>query len=530
MLIVFAVAPITIAILLFLIPAKKAAGAIAVVAQCAFFVSAFYVFMECKHGDIVTKVGDYRGLLGIVLKVDALSSVFLLLTAFIFLVAVIYCVSEGYSRLFWFFLFAWQGLLGGLFLTEDIFNVFVLIEAATVVVAALIMYNRDNRSMYDGMLYLMVNIVAMQFFIFGVGYIYKLTGTLDMTAAAEAMSSLDKSSLVLPFALIMTAICLKCALMPLFSWLPKAHGTPGAPTAVSAVLSGLHIKCAIYLFIRFRDVFSVIATPDFFMVIGIVTGIGGALLALSQTDVKLMLAYSTVSQIGMIIVGLNSPDPYAYTGSVYHMFNHAIFKSALFLCAGAVTHAYGTRDLGSIRGVLRKYPLLGVATLMAVLGITGTPFFSGSISKYFITSGMHWVTEGFLFLNNLGTILVFIKFSTMLFGRAPDGLSDEKIDVNKQAVVLVLGAICLAGGIFGERFIGFLFGVDVNVDIAGYVEKAVLFVVSVIVGYFIYRFFVDKHRFFRKMRELDLSFRWVCASIGGFFALTLIVVRLFGAA
>jgi len=527
MLSVFTIAPIIIAILLFVIPFEKPVRAIAVMAQLALFGSAFHLFLMCKDGEIVTRVGNYEGVLGIILKADTLTSVFLMVSAFIFLIATIYSFNDRFSRLFWFFLFAWQGLLNGIFMSRDIFNIFVLMEVATVVVAALIMFKRDNRSMYDGMVYLMVNIVAMQFYLFGAGYIYKLTGTLDMTAAAQAIGSLEKSSLVLPFALIMTAVSLKCALMPLFSWLPKAHGTPGAPPAVSAILSGLHIKSGIYLFIRFRDVFGELIVPEFFLIIGIITGLVGALLALSQTDVKLMLAYSTISQVGMIMIGLNIPDVYSYTGSIYHIFNHALFKSALFLCAGALSYAYGTRDIGSIRGVLKRYPLVGAAAIMAILGITGTPFFNGSISKYFIMSEAHWLVQSPIILINLGTIIVFIKFSTMLFGTPADVRSIEKISVSKQASVLVLGTLCLVGGIFGEQTIHFLFGTEVNVDAAGYIEKIILFVVSAIAGYLIFRFFVDKHPFFGKIRGIDLSFRRICASIGIFFAVTLIITGMF---
>ena len=524
----FATIPIIIAVILYVLPFEKTARALAGVAQAALLGFAFYVFLLCKDGDIVTRVGNYEGFLGITLRADTLTSVFLMLTAFLFLIATVYCFNENFSRVFWFFLFIWQGLLNGVFLANDLFNIFVLIEVATVVVAVLIMFKRDNRSMYDGMVYMMINIVAMQFFLFGAGYVYKLTGTLDMAAAAEVLAQLDKSSLVLPYGLIITAIGLKCALMPLFSWLPKAHGTPSAPSAVSALLSGLHVKSGVYMFIRFQVVFADVAVPGFFLVVGIITGLVGALFALSQTDMKLMLAYSTISQIGMIMIGLNVADVYSYTGGVYHIFNHALFKTALFLCAGVVTHAYGTRDITKIRGVLRRYPLVGAATIMAVLGIVGTPFFNGSISKYFISSVENWAIRGPILLINLGTIIVFIKYSTTLFGSVPDDFATEKADMCQQLPIIALGALCLAGGIFGEQFIEFLFNVDVDVDAAGFLEKSGLFAVSVVAGLLIFKYFVDRHPFFKKIRGFAMSFRWMCASIGGFLAVVLVVVKVFG--
>ncbi|MCL2811692.1 MAG: proton-conducting membrane transporter [Clostridia bacterium] len=523
----FAMIPIMIAIFLYILPSQRIARALAIVTQLGLTCAAFYVFFLSKQGDVITTIGGYAGVLGIILKADTLSSVFLLLTSFIFLVVSVYSFRDRGNKLFWFFLFIWQGLLNGIFLTGDLFNAFILIEVVTVVVAVLIMLNRDNRSMYDGMVYLMINVVAMQFYLFGIGYLYKLTGVLDMNAATQAAQQLDPASLVLPFALMMTAICLKCAFAPLFSWLPNAYGTPGAPSAVSAVLSGLHIKASLYLFIRVQGVFEAVTVPGFFLVIGIVTAVAGFVLAVSQSDVRLILAYSTVSQIGMIVVGLSVADLYANTGSLYHTINHALFKTALFLSAGMITRAYGTRDINRIRGVFRRYPLLGVATMMAVLGITGAPFTNGSISKYFIMSGVTFWMSTLLIFINLGTIIIFIKYSWMLFGHPEPGQKIVKIDGFKQAAALALGIVCLAGGIFGVQLVEFLFGVPMSVDVLGYLEKIALFAVSGVGGFLIYKHYISKSPLFKRIREMEFSFRWMCVSMGAFFAVTLLVVHFF---
>jgi multicomponent Na+:H+ antiporter subunit D len=114
----------------------------------------------------------------------------------------------------------------------------------------------------------------------------------------------------------------------------------------------------------------------------------------------------------------------------------------------------------------------------------------------------------------------------MLFGRADDKHSGGGTDICKQASIFVLGTLCLAGGIFGEQYVEFLFNTEVNVDAAGYIEKTVYFALSAVVGYLIFNRFVDKHPFFKRIRGVDMSFRWTCASIGGFLAVMLIVVRL----
>jgi len=366
----------------------------------------------------------------------------------------------------------------------------------------------------------MINVIAIQFYLFGIGYVYRYTGTLSVYVANDHFAYMDRSYLVLPYALIMTFVVLKCALMPLFSWLPKAHGTPGAPSSVSAILSGLHIKSSVYLFLRFQYTFEVIALTEVFLVIGIITAIVGFIMALSQKDLKLILAYHTISQIGLIITGFNIGGYYSYIGSLYHMINHALFKSTLFLSAGIIAHMYKTRDVYSIRGVFRTMPLVGIATILAVLGITGTPIFNGSISKYFIASGIDGLLSYVLIFMSLGTIISFLKYSTILFGSKQT--FSQKVDIWQQIPILILGTLCFVGGIMGERIINIVFGTSVRIDGFGYLEKAGIFFASLVVGYLIFKFYVTKSSLLKKIRQIDLGFREICIAIGVFFASILI--------
>jgi multicomponent Na+:H+ antiporter subunit D len=528
MLTYFVIIPVLLAIFLYLFSSANVGRIIAITVQLGLVLFSYYIFMLSQHEDVVTMVGGYQGVMGIVLRADTMSAVFILLTAFMFFIASIYSFNQENGKFFWFLMFLWQSSLIGIFLTRDFFNVFVLIEVVTLVVAILIMFNRGTRAMYDGIIYLMVNIVAIKFYLFGVGYVYMLTGVLDFGAAAAVLQEYHPTSAqILPYAFIMVTIALKCALLPLFSWLPKAHGTPGAPPAVSALLSGVHIKSGVYLFMRFQDVFQGVAATEFFMVLGIVTGIGGFILAMSQSDIKLILAYHTVSQVGLIMTGLNMPDYISQTGALYHIFNHAFFKGGLFLSAGLLYAAYGTRDVYKIRGVLKRYPLLGAATIMAILGITGAPLFNGMISKYLITYGADPVMNGILIFMSLGTIVSFVKYSTMLGGQPPKEVANIKIDMHKQIAVLALGFICLVGGIFSGQFVYFLFRVQTDVSLAGYFEKAGIFAASLVAGYFIYRYYVSRSNLFKKIKAFDLSFRSICAAIGGVFAIILLAVYLF---
>jgi len=537
------IVPILIAMLLYLFPVAKAAKFIAITAQGGIMVLAAKIFFSSRQGEIIVNIGDFESFMGITLRVDMLSSVFIVLTTFVFFIAIIHCFFSNPGRLFWFLLFVWEALLIGVFLTRDLFNIFVLVEVATVVVSILIMYKRNNRSMYDGMFYLMVSIVVMQFYLLGVGYVYRLAGVLDMEAATAVLSELDSSQLILPYALIITAISLKCALLPLFAWLPKAHATPSAPTAVSALLSGLHIKSGVYMLIRVQELFSSLDSSGFFLVLGLVTGVVGFTLAIAQKDIKLILAYSTVSQVGMIVAGLSIQSSFAYIGSLYHIVNHALFKSALFLCSGIIVKTYGTYNINKIRGLFKRLPVVAVASILAILGITGAPLFNGSISKYFIMYDTNWIVTAMLMFINLGTITVFIRFSTIFFG-TPEPTSDngadtadktkhgdqimgdDKVRINEQATVLLLGVICFAGGLFGAQFIQFLFDVEVYVDAAGHLEKAALYLASALIGFLIYRFYVQKSSSLKRIRNFDLGFRAMCIATGGFFAAVMLYLNL----
>jgi multicomponent Na+:H+ antiporter subunit D len=513
--------PIMTGIITYLFFAKHAKYVVLVM-QSVFFAISFYIFYYVKiHGEMIDLLGGYDLGISIALRCDRVSAALILLNAFLFTCMIFFNYHKEYmNKLFLFLFLALQGLINGIFLSNDLFNIYVLTELSTIVVSILIMFKKDNQSIYDGMVYLLTNLVAMTFFLLGIGYIYKIFGSLDLTVIGDRMVYIeDPKFLILPYSLIITAVGLKAALMPLFSWLPRAHGTPSAPSIVSAILSGLYVKCGVYLFIRTNVLFQpVLDTTHIFLVIGFLTAVIGFVFALSQTDIKLILAYSTVSQIGLIIFGLSLNHEYSYEGSIYHILNHAIFKSVLFLTAGMIIEEYETRDIREIRGVFRRMPFVAIVTIMAILGITGAPLFNGSISKYLIQKGTYVsdLLEYGLILINVGTIMCFVKYASMLMGP----LTGEKYSprFNQKIVIGLLGLTCFVGGIFGANFIEFLFNVDVQISIDGYIRKSIIYVVSLVFGVFFYRVLYHRLGLFNKIREIELPFNEICLSIVIFFA------------
>ena len=528
MLIYYVIVPILIGVFLYFFSAKVG-KAIAIIAQSLFVLGAFYLFFQTQSQSvIITNVGNFRGVLGIYLMADMLTSVFILLSAVIFLAAAVFSINEKHSNLFWFLLFIWEAALIGLFLTRDFFNLFVMIEVATVVVAVLLMYDRDRRRIYDGMIFLMTNVVAIKFYLFGIGYIYMLTGRMDMQAAAEIIATLPTSQIYLAYALIMTAIIFKCALLPLSSWFVKVSAVPRAPVAIATILSALHVKGGIYLFIRFQQIFQEVIPPEFYIIIGIVTGLIGVVMALAQKDIMLLLAYSSVAQIGLIVIALKMGTPYAFAGGLYHSVNHAIFKAALFFGAGMISGSYGIRDVNQIRGVWHHDKILALAQILAILGIIGMPFFNGSISKYFMATDADLPLTVIMSIINLGTILVYLKYGAILFGKNTAQESEPyKADRAKQSTVFILGAACLLLGVFGQWMMNFLFGLDVRVNLWGYMEKVLIFAVSLVVALIIARYGSEVNKWLERFGgSINFGFRGICASIGGFLGLMLVVIAM----
>ncbi|VDN47800.1 Proton-conducting membrane transporter [Petrocella atlantisensis] len=513
------VLPIITALIGYLSHYKRIYILVGIAQLCTLGVALLTFIQVITSGPITQALGDYQGSIGINLVADPISSFFVVLTCFLFTAMLLFNYHKSYmNRLFLFLFLTLQGLIVAVFLSNDLFDIYTLLEVSTVVVSILIMYKRDSQSIYDGMVYLLTNLVSMAFFLFGLGYIYKIFGTLDLTALKAAIPYVENTdTLILPYAFLITAIGLKSALMPLFSWLPRAHGTPSAPSIVSAVLSGIFVKGGVYLFIRFQDTFKLgLDTSHIFLLIGFATAVIGFIFALSQTDLKLLLAYSTVSQIGLIVFGLSLGSDYSYYGAVYHIMNHAVFKATLFLTAGMIIEKYETRDIRKIKGLFKRMPFVAIIVVIAIMGITGAPLFNGSVSKSLIQKGISYqsyLEYGLLFIN-LGTIITYIKYATILTGNQQKGHS---VRWNQKVALSVLAFACILGGLLGQWFVGILFDLDIDLSFSDLVNKGGVYLISLLIGYIFFKYWYPKIHFFKTMREIELSFNEIIFTIVFFF-------------
>ena len=348
---------------------------------------------QILSGDKVTyHLGGWRGPLGISLVVDGLSFFFSLIALGLGLLVIIYSIPEKrYGRTYYFLLLVSLSSMIGVIYTADIFNMYVFYELLSLAVYLLIAYPKTGVTLRASFNYLIMGGVGLSFFLLGVGFLYAMTGTLDIFHIAEKMSAAFDSSMqmvIMSFVLIATGMGIKIAVFPLHGWLPGAHSM--APSPVSALLSGVTVKIGIYCLIRVvytvfsTEIFLLISSHNILIVLGVVSLLFGASMALVQKDLKRLLAYSTINQLGIVLIGLGIGTELGLTGALFHVLNHAIMKSALFFCAGIMITEAGTREVKGLSGFGRQQPAITFAFIIASLGMIGIPPVNGFVSKWMI--------------------------------------------------------------------------------------------------------------------------------------------------
>jgi multicomponent Na+:H+ antiporter subunit D len=279
----------------------------------------------------------------------------------------------------------------GVIYTADIFNMYVFYELLSLAVYLLIAYPKTGVTLRASFNYLIMGGVGLSFFLLGIGFLYAMTGTLDIFSIAEKMPAAFNSStwmVLMSFALIATGMGIKIAVFPLHGWLPDAHSI--APSPVSALLSGVTVKIGIYCLIRVvytvfsTEIFLLISNNNILLVLGVVSLLFGASMALTQKDLKRLLAYSTINQLGIVLIGLGIGTELGLTGALFHVLNHTIMKSTLFFCAGIMIAETGTRDVRGLSGFGRQQPVITFSFVIASLGMIGIPPINGFVSKWMI--------------------------------------------------------------------------------------------------------------------------------------------------
>ena len=338
-----------------------------------------------ESGEVTDKIP-----LGINLVLDSLSLLMLLAVNLVALGAIFYSIKyidhyTGEYKYYSLFMLMLAGM-NGVLLTGDLFNLFVFLEIASIASYALVAFGCESEELEASFKYMILGTVASTMILMGIALVYGVTGALNMAYIANVIKDQgNNAALLFAGGLFLFGFGLKAALVPFHAWLPDAH--PSAPAPVSAVLSGILIK-AIGLYALVRLTFNVFGFNDtfaaVFLVMAVFSMIIGAVLALRQKDIKRLMAYSSISQMGYVLLGLGLGTPLGIVAGLFHLFNHSIFKSLLFLCAGAVEYRTGTRNMEELGGLGEKMPATGLASVVGSLAISGVPPFNGFFSKALI--------------------------------------------------------------------------------------------------------------------------------------------------
>ena len=410
-------------------------------------------------GMIIYTVGGWIPPVGITLVLDRFSTFMLVTVNLIAFLVTVYAMEyvKRYTdtwKFYSLFLLMLAGM-NGVIITGDLFNLFVFMEIASIASYALVAFGTGREELEAGFKYMVMGSLASSFILLGIVFLYSVTATLNMADMSSAISTRTGSPLLLfVSALFLVGFGLKAALVPFHAWLPDAHSS--APAPISAMLSGVLIKTlGVYALVRIMfSVFGV--TPlvlKMLMVLGILSVIVGAFLAIGQWDFKRLLAYSSISQVGYVILGIGLGTPLGILGGIFHLFNHAIFKSLLFLNSGAVDYATGTRDLRQMGGLKEKMPVTAATSLVASMSIAGVPPFSGFWSKLIIivacVQGRHYVYAFLAALVSVVTLAMFMKVQRYAFyGEVPERwLNVREVPFSMKLAMVALSVMCVAGGV-----------------------------------------------------------------------------------
>ncbi|MEO1238608.1 MAG: Na+/H+ antiporter subunit D [Pseudomonadota bacterium] len=434
-------------------------------------VSVMLMSVVVDVGILAGQMGGWAAPFGITLVADYLSAVMVVITAIIALAASVYALADitpekeerGYHALFNVLI---AGVVGA-FLTGDLFNLYVWFEVMLISSFGLLILGGTKQQVDGGVKYVALNLVSTILFLTGIGLLYGMTGTLNMADLATAVDQADQGLLTVVAMAFMVAFGVKAALFPLFFWLPASYHTPAF--TVSAVFAGLLTKVGVYALIRmFTLVFDhdVGFTHEILLWIAGLTMLTGVLGAAAQTDMRKILSFHIVSQIGYMILGLALLTPLALVGAVFYLVHHIVVKANLFLIAGVASKIAGGTELKDIGGLYKSAPLLAVLFLIPAFSLAGFPPLSGFWAKFVLVKAAleaeGWIIAGVALLVGLLTIYSMTKIWAQAFWEPhPDGYDPELSSLDprtRRAMVLPIASLAVMTmiiGLFPETFLAF---------------------------------------------------------------------------
>ena len=444
----------------------------------SFGISIFLLEQVISNGPISYLLGNWPAPWGIEYKVDVLSAFVMLIVTSIGAIVMVFApksvqieIPSDRTYLFYtMYLLTFAGLLG-ITITADAFNLFVFLEISSLSSYVLISLGAQRNALTAALRYLILGTVGATFYIIGVGLMYQMTGTLNISDLAERLPDVASTKTILiAVGFITVGIGLKLGLFPLHVWLPNAYAY--APSVVTAFLAATATKVAVYALLRVYfsifgiDLFSALPIAEVLLILGLIAIISMSKVAIYQNNVKRLLAYSSVAQVGYMVIGISMLTITGLTATILHLFNHAIIKGALFLSLAAVFYRIKSVKVEDMAGLGKSMPYTMAAFVAAGFSLIGVPSTVGFISKWYLILGAlekdWWLVAVFIVLSSLLAVIYFWKVIEFAYFK---GRPNGAVEIRDVPLSMLIPIWVMVGS-------NFYFGLNTNFTISAAMKAA----------------------------------------------------------
>ncbi len=379
-----------------------------------------------RDGIAALDLGAWPAPVGITLVADLAATMFLVISMVVILLVHIYSIGQECDtdrpRIFHPVYLVLAAGVAMAFLTGDFFNLFVAFEVMLIASYVLITLGAGQQRIRAGMTYVVINLVASTLFLTAVGLIYGATGTVSMADLVTKFEELPEGSRVGLGTLLLAVFAIKGAIFPFFFWLPDSY--PTAPISVTAVFAGLLTKVGLYTMIRTTTILDLDELQPLLLIAAGITMVIGVVGAIAQDDIKRILSFHIISQVGYMLMGLAIYTVAGLAGAVLYVVHHIPVKTALFLVGGLIEHTTGTAALHRLGGLVRRAPVIAALFAVPALSLAGMPPFSGFLAKLSVVqaglAAEEWAVVAASLVASLLTIFSMSKIWAGVFWGEPD--------------------------------------------------------------------------------------------------------------